>query len=109
MTDTHACVICVWHAGLVVIQSAAFSTAQVAARLVTLLDETESALQGASGLVTGLGPALTAPEVGSRLGVPVTIAGEWLLAAESQGVLCRDDAEEGLRFFRNFFEAVATA
>lgn len=88
------------------VQSTAFSTAQVAAKLVTLMHEMHAAQSGGA-VGADLGPALTAPEVGSRLGVPVTIAGEWLLAAEAEGVLCRDDGVEGLRFFRNFFEEIA--
>ncbi len=65
---------------------------------------TSNNMKASSSMIAGLGPGLTAPHVSARLGVPVAIAGEWLLAAESQGVLCRDDGDEGLRFFRNFFE-----
>jgi hypothetical protein len=31
------------------------------------------------------------------------VAHEHILMAERSGVLCRDDSEEGIRFFRNFF------
>lgn len=51
----------------------------------------------------GMGPALSATQVSSSLGVPIAIAVQHLLTAESRGVLCRDDGPEGLRFFRNLF------
>ena len=57
----------------------------------------------------GLGRPLTASDVGAALGVPLTIAAEHLLAAETAGALCRDDGPEGLRFFRNFFADGAVA
>ena len=57
----------------------------------------------------GLGPAVTASDVASALTIPLPIASEHLLTAETRGVLCRDDGPEGLRFFRNFFTDIATA
>lgn len=51
----------------------------------------------------GLGRPLTSSDVAAALSVPLAVASEHLLAAEAQGVLCRDDGPEGLRFFRNFF------
>lgn len=56
-----------------------------------------------SSFVPGLGPALSAADVSAALLLPLTLAKEALLVAESSGVLCRDDGPEGLRFFRNFF------
>jgi ESCRT-II complex subunit VPS36 len=56
-----------------------------------------------SGFVPGLGPALSAADVSAALLLPLTLAKEALLVAESSGVLCRDDGPEGLRFFRNLF------
>ena len=44
-------------------------------------------------------------EVALRLGVSPALALEQLLAAELAGLLCRDEAPEGLRFFRNAFFA----
>ena len=52
---------------------------------------------------SGLGRSLTASDVAAALSVPLAIASEHLLAAESHGSLCRDDGPEGLRFYRNFF------
>ncbi len=52
---------------------------------------------------SGLGNSLTASDVAAALNVPLAIASEHLLAAESHGSLCRDDGPEGLRFYRNFF------
>ena len=46
---------------------------------------------------------MTASDVAAALSVPLAIASEHLLAAESHGSLCRDDGPEGLRFYRNFF------
>lgn len=51
----------------------------------------------------GLGESLTSSDVAAALDVPLAIASEHLLAAESHGALCRDDGQEGLRFYRNFF------
>ena len=53
--------------------------------------------------------ALTASDVASALMIPLPIASEHLLTAESRGVLCRDDGPEGLRFFHNFFTDIAVA
>lgn len=74
-----------------------------------LSDESWGALQVCARIAKlvavqdGLGPALTATDVAQALTIPLAIASEHLLTAESRGVLCRDDGPEGLRFFRNFF------
>jgi ESCRT-II complex subunit VPS36 len=60
-------------------------------------------VSSSSSFVPGLGPALSAADVSAALLLPLTLAKEALLVAESSGVLCRDDGPEGLRFFRNFF------
>ena len=57
----------------------------------------------------GLGPALTANDVAGALAVPLAIASEHILTAESRGVLCRDDGQDGLRWYRNFFATTALA
>ena len=36
--------------------------------------------------------------------LPMTIARNYLLRAESEGVLCRDDSMAGLRFYKNMFK-----
>jgi hypothetical protein len=42
--------------------------------------------------------------------MPITLANEYLLAAESLGLVCRDDCIEGLFFFpNNRFEELAKA
>lgn len=64
---------------------------------------TTSVTSSSSSYVAGLGPALSAADVSAALLLPLTLAKEALLVAESSGVLCRDDGPEGLRFFRNFF------
>ena len=47
-----------------------------------------------------------AADASRALGLPPAVAREYLLAAEARGVLCRDDAPDGLRFFRNPWRAV---
>ena len=51
----------------------------------------------------GLGPPLTSTSLAASLLIPVSVASEYLLTAEEQCILCRDDGREGLRYFRNFF------
>jgi ESCRT-II complex subunit VPS36 len=64
----------------------------------------ESAAAAGEGAgVPSLGPPLVATDVSAALSLPLTLAREALLVAESRGVVCRDDGPEGLRFFRNFF------
>jgi hypothetical protein len=65
-------------------------------------------LQQMVGEEGGLGPPLSATEVSTKMGIPIAIATQHLLTAESRGILCRDDGPEGLRFFRNFFQSVDT-
>ncbi|KAL0041605.1 hypothetical protein WJX79_009094 [Trebouxia sp. C0005] len=84
--------------GVLVVQSQSHSTEQVCARIGQLVAADE-----------GLGPAVTASDVASALAVPLPIASEHLLTAESRGGLCRDDGPEGLRFFRNFFLDIPVA
>ena len=42
-----------------------------------------------------------AADAAHQLGLTPAIAREYLLAAEARGVLCRDEAPDGLRFFKN--------
>lgn len=44
---------------------------------------------------------ICAADVAQHLGLTPAITKEYLLAAESRAVLCRDDAPDGLRFYRN--------
>eukprot|EP00884_Botryococcus_braunii_P022124 jgi/Botrbrau1/8596/Bobra.0380s0017.1 len=78
--------------GVLVVQSASHSDAQVCNQLQQMLGE-----EG------GLGQPISATLVSTKMGIPIAIASQHLLTAESRGVLCRDDGPEGLRFFRNFF------
>lgn len=50
-----------------------------------------------------LGIGITERDAAQCLGVSLMVAHEHILMAERSGVLCRDDSEEGIRFFRNFF------
>ena len=58
---------------------------------------------------SGVGKSLTSTDAAAALKVPLAIASEHLLAAESYGTLCRDDGPEGLRFYRNFFADILSA
>jgi len=49
--------------------------------------------------------SFTPEEMSTNIGVSVILAKERLLSAESQGLLCRDDSVEGLRFYPNKFLA----
>ena len=55
----------------------------------------------------GLGRPLTPSDVAAAMRVPLPIAAAHLATAEAAGALCRDDGDEGLRHFWNFFAAAA--
>lgn len=94
--------------GVIVVQGSQFSDTQLCKNMEQLLQHKSQG--GSSSVVAGLGPALSAAHVSAALMLPMTLAKEALLVAESSGVLCRDDGPEGLRFFRNFFrEALPVA
>jgi len=47
--------------------------------------------------------SLTAEELSRQQGLSVILATERLLAAETEGLLCRDYSVQGLRFYPNRF------
>lgn len=47
--------------------------------------------------------SLRAEQYAQLCGIPVLLAKERLLAAESSGSLCRDETVEGLQFYPNLF------
>ena len=47
--------------------------------------------------------SFTPEEMSTSLGMSVILAKERLLSAEGEGLLCRDDSVEGLRFYPNRF------
>ena len=49
--------------------------------------------------------SLTAEELSRKQGLSVILATERLLAAETEGLLCRDYSVQGLRFYPNRFLA----
>ena len=93
--------------------AAAAAAAAMAAATASSVDSTEGDAAAAAGvaaaggmearLLCTLGPGITRTDVALALEVPVAVAAEHLRMAEAQGVLCRDEGPEGLRFFRNFF------
>ncbi|CAJ0581223.1 unnamed protein product, partial [Mesorhabditis spiculigera] len=62
----------------------------------------ESTVDGTVSLVGSEG-SLSATELAATQGITMVLAKERLLAAESKGLLCRDDTVEGLRFYENEF------
>lgn len=115
--------------GVTVVQGSQFSDTQLCRNIEQLLQRKSSQQQAQAGAAaaamdtqqhdsfvgvgssnssvvvssSGLGPALSASDVSAALLLPLTLAKEALLVAESAGVLCRDDGPEGLKFFGNFF------
>lgn len=103
--------------GVKVIQSASHSDEAICRRIAQLVAAQPASSAHASSahaagtpagaaeaaLLCTLGPSITRLEVALSLAVPLAIAGEHLSMAEAQGVVCRDDSSEGLRYFRNFF------
>merc|ERR1712098_346941 len=71
------------------------------------VDEEEQR-QSLCNLVESAG-SLTPEELGQQQGLSVILARERLVSAETEGVLCRDDSVEGLRFFPNLFLTKAAA
>lgn len=47
--------------------------------------------------------SMSSDQLANHLGIPVIVARERLVAAETKGLLCRDDSIEGLRFYPNLF------
>jgi ESCRT-II complex subunit VPS36 len=50
-----------------------------------------------------------AGDVAESLVIPLILAREYLLMAESKQILCRDEGPEGLRFFHNFFQDISVS
>ncbi|XP_077287412.1 vacuolar protein sorting 36 [Arctopsyche grandis] len=46
---------------------------------------------------------LSAEELSQKIGVSVLLAKERLLTTETAGLACRDDSDEGLKFYKNLF------
>jgi len=97
--------------GVKVIQSASYTDEVVCRNIKELLVGSEKGERVRYNVenetrppwLEGIGDGLTAVEAASHLSVPLPVAREQLLMAESRGVLCRDEGPEGLRFYRNFF------
>ncbi|XP_029839718.2 vacuolar protein-sorting-associated protein 36 isoform X2 [Ixodes scapularis] len=78
----------VFPSGVTVLRLATQSDEKLAAETRQLLDEHGS---------------LSAEDLSPLIEIPVILAKERLLSAESEGLACRDDSVEGLRFYPNFF------
>lgn len=77
-----------------------FPTGVMVLRSHNVSDEQQR--QSLCNLVESSG-SLTAEELGQTQGLSVILAKEQLVSAETEGVLCRDDSVEGLRFYPNLF------
>lgn len=82
--------------GVTVIQSSMHDEKEVGRKISGIVQEGKRQ-------VPGLGKPITASDVATELGTPLSLAQEHLMIAESMGILCRDDGPEGLRYFGNFF------
>ncbi|CAN8032833.1 unnamed protein product [Ixodes persulcatus] len=78
----------VFPSGVTVLRLATQSDKKLAAETRQLLDEHGS---------------LSAEDLSPLIEISVILAKERLLSAESEGLACRDDSVEGLRFYPNFF------
>ncbi|KAJ7259474.1 hypothetical protein O6H91_Y409300 [Diphasiastrum complanatum] len=81
--------------GVLVIQSKEDSDGQVFAKLVILIKTPEALKVG-----------ISASDAARAFGMAPALAKEYLLTAENQGLLCRDDGADGLRFFANLFKDI---
>jgi ESCRT-II complex subunit VPS36 len=100
----------VYPSGLTVVTGPQHSDAAMTQRIGELLtsqtakqQQQQAAAAAGAASDVALGAPLTASEVAAGLRLPLAIAREQLLVAESAGALCRDEGAEGLRFFTNFF------
>ena len=80
-----------FESGTLAIQSSEHSDEALYEKLEAMAQE--------GGKPVGIGP----DDVAGGLDIPLILAREYLLMAEQDQVLCRDDGPDGLRFYRNFF------
>eukprot|EP00123_Amoebidium_parasiticum_P001665 comp12823_c0_seq1/m.7974 comp12823_c0_seq1/g.7974 ORF comp12823_c0_seq1/g.7974 comp12823_c0_seq1/m.7974 type:complete len:396 (-) comp12823_c0_seq1:499-1686(-) len=79
--------------------------------VVQLVSQTDEAIARAIGAMFKHGEAttvaecicMTPQEYAQVRNIPITLAKEQLLTAETHGMVCRDDGFEGLRFYSNLF------
>jgi len=77
-----------FNSGVMVLRTSNHSEEEVKQNLMNMLESVGS---------------FTPEEMSTSLGLSVILAKERLLSAESEGLLCRDDSVEGLRFYQNRF------
>ncbi len=103
--------------GLQVLQLDSFDDTAVRNRILEALETEAEALRsssggiGAKGVGTGRGPSSFAEDpwvspltAATKWRMPIQVAKQHLLAAEAEGMLCRDDTVAGLRFYLNRFQ-----
>ncbi|CAH9111688.1 unnamed protein product [Cuscuta epithymum] len=84
-----------FESGVMVIQNKSHSDNQIFARIKSLASEDDALRVG-----------ISASDAAMILGVAPAMAKEHLLAAEGQGLLCRDVSPDGFRFFINLFQDI---
>ena len=92
--------------GLLVVQQADRTDDKTVAQLLSWLQESHS-LKSIDNIPTDcevFGRGITAQEAAHRFGWSVGVASEELEMAEENGVLCREEGVEGLRFWENWIE-----
>eukprot|EP00668_Euglena_longa_P031992 GGOE01041271.1.p1 GENE.GGOE01041271.1~~GGOE01041271.1.p1 ORF type:complete len:439 (+),score=156.39 GGOE01041271.1:78-1394(+) len=77
--------------------------------VVQSVDLQEGHVQAAVLAFLATHPCITALQLAELLGVPLVLAAEYLAGMEMGGALCRDEALEGVAFYRNFFADAALA
>ncbi|CAH9114017.1 unnamed protein product, partial [Cuscuta europaea] len=84
-----------FESGVMVIQNKSHNDNQVFARIKSLASEDDALRVG-----------ISASDAAMILGVAPAMAKEHLLAAEGQGLVCRDVSPDGFRFFINLFQDI---
>ncbi|KJE94748.1 vacuolar protein-sorting-associated protein 36 [Capsaspora owczarzaki ATCC 30864] len=71
--------------------------------VVQLQDFSDESMAARTAQVVSQASNMSASDLAHNQNVSVTLAKEMLLQAETRGLVCRDDSEEGLRFYPNRF------
>ena len=91
-----------FRSGLLVVQRSDWNDEKVLNRLTAWLQELHHSPSPAAGVDwTRFGQGVTVQEAARRFGWSIGVASEELEMAEEKGVLCREEAIEGLKFWEN--------
>jgi len=78
--------------GLIIIQTIDYTEESMCKKIIELINGGEFPLTGV--------------ELSTKLSIPLTLSNHFLEMAEEKEILCRDDADEGLIFYPNFFNLI---